>query len=59
LFSFLTSYQAAKFLSETAIAGELIYIKSSIRDHLEPIMLAQVESVVCWKERCRKFYVRP
>jgi UDP-N-acetylmuramoyl-tripeptide--D-alanyl-D-alanine ligase len=58
LFSFPTSYQAAKFLSETAFAGELIYIKSSIKDHLERIMLAQVEPVVCWRERCRKFYVR-
>jgi UDP-N-acetylmuramoyl-tripeptide--D-alanyl-D-alanine ligase len=57
LFSFLTSYQAAKFLSETAIAGELIYIKSSIRDHLERIMLAQVDAVVCWRERCGRFYV--
>jgi UDP-N-acetylmuramoyl-tripeptide--D-alanyl-D-alanine ligase len=58
LLSFQTSYQVAKFLNETAIAGELIYIKSSVRDHLERIMLTQVESVVCWKERCRKFYVR-
>jgi UDP-N-acetylmuramoyl-tripeptide--D-alanyl-D-alanine ligase len=57
LFAFETSYQAAKFLTETAIADELIYVKSSIRDHLERIMLARVESVVCWKERCQRFYV--
>jgi UDP-N-acetylmuramoyl-tripeptide--D-alanyl-D-alanine ligase len=54
LFAFLTSYQAAAFLAESAVAGELIYIKASIADHLERIMLAQQNDVMCWKERCGK-----
>ena len=52
LFSFETVYQASAFLSESASAGELIYVKGSIIDHLERIMLSEVDQVVCWLERC-------
>ncbi len=54
LFAFVTSYQAAAFLTESAIASELIFIKASITDHLERIMLAQQGDVMCWQERCGK-----
>jgi UDP-N-acetylmuramoyl-tripeptide--D-alanyl-D-alanine ligase len=54
LFAFVTSYQAAAFLAESAIASELIFIKASITDHLERIMLAQQGDVMCWQERCGK-----
>lgn len=54
LFTFQTCYQASAFLAETALPAELIYIKASIGDHLERIMLSQLEGVVCWKERCRR-----
>ena len=52
LFVFMTSFQAATFLAETAIADELIHIKASITDHLERIMLSQFDRVRCWRERC-------
>lgn len=54
LFAVETSYQASTFLAETAIAHELIYVKASRGDHLERIMLSQLDKVVCWKERCGK-----
>ena len=59
LLEFATSYQAAAFLAEAPIAGELILIKASGRDHLERIMLAQHGEVMCWKERCGKAYACP
>lgn len=52
LFAFVTSYQAAAFLAEETMAGELIQIKASITDHLERIMLSHLEGVMCWRERC-------
>ncbi len=59
LFTFETSYQASALMAETAIAGELIYIKASITDHLERIMLSQPGDVVCWRERCGKISACP
>jgi UDP-N-acetylmuramoyl-tripeptide--D-alanyl-D-alanine ligase len=52
LFIFQSSYQANAFLTEHVLPDELIYIKASIADHLERIMLSQREGVVCWRERC-------
>jgi len=52
LFAFQCTYQASSFLAEHAVCEELIYVKSSISDHLERIALSQVERVVCWRERC-------
>jgi UDP-N-acetylmuramoyl-tripeptide--D-alanyl-D-alanine ligase len=52
LFAFVTSYQAAAFLAEDTVAGELIQIKASITDHLERIMLSHLDGVMCWRERC-------
>src|SRR6476620_2610203 len=53
LLAFVTTYQASAFLATTAVAGELVYIKGSIvADHLERIMLSQLDRVVCWQERC-------
>ena len=51
LFTFQTSYEASAFLAE-ALPDELIYIKASITDHLERIMLSQLQKVVCWRQRC-------
>jgi UDP-N-acetylmuramoyl-tripeptide--D-alanyl-D-alanine ligase len=58
LFAFETAYEASAFLAKDVVAGELIYIKASgPSDHLERIMLAQLDNVVCWRERCgRKTY---
>jgi len=53
LFSFQTSYQASAFLAEDVLPQELIYIKASVKNHLERIMLSQLDQVVCWRERCR------
>ena len=53
LFTFGTSYQASDFLARVAVPGELILIKGSLTaDHLERIMLSQLDRVVCWRERC-------
>jgi UDP-N-acetylmuramoyl-tripeptide--D-alanyl-D-alanine ligase len=52
LFTFQTTYQASAFLSRESLSGELIFIKASSTDHLERIMLSQLDQVVCWQERC-------
>jgi UDP-N-acetylmuramoyl-tripeptide--D-alanyl-D-alanine ligase len=57
LFSFETAYGASNFLAQGALPGELIYIKASRNaDHLERIMLAQREEVVCWRQQCHKVW---
>lgn len=57
LFSFETAYAASNFLAREALPGELIYIKASRNaDHLERIMLAQQEEVVCWRQQCHKLW---
>ena len=54
LFAFQTTYQAASFLSQNSLPDELVYVKGSTGvDHLERIVLSQLDSVVCWRERCR------
>jgi UDP-N-acetylmuramoyl-tripeptide--D-alanyl-D-alanine ligase len=50
LFGFQTSYEASAFLNNDVARGELIYVKASLADHLERIML--FKQVVCWRERC-------
>jgi UDP-N-acetylmuramoyl-tripeptide--D-alanyl-D-alanine ligase len=53
LFAFETAYEASDFLSQELLPGELIYIKGSrAADHLERIMLSQLDEVVCWRKRC-------
>jgi UDP-N-acetylmuramoyl-tripeptide--D-alanyl-D-alanine ligase len=52
LFTFPTAYQAHEYLHATWTANELIYVKCSTVDHLERVMLAELDTVVCWKERC-------
>jgi len=55
LFAFQTAYEASAFLAQPLLPGELIFIKGSLgADHLERIMLSQLETVVCWREHCRK-----
>jgi UDP-N-acetylmuramoyl-tripeptide--D-alanyl-D-alanine ligase len=53
LFTFETTYKASLFLAKEVLPEELLYIKASITDHLERLMLSQMDSVVCWRERCR------
>ena len=52
LHTFATAYQASAFIKELLVPGELVYIKSSISDHLERIMLSELSRVVCWREAC-------
>ena len=52
LFGFQTTYQASQFIDRDEIAGELIYVKGSVSQHLERIMLARLDQVVCWREAC-------
>jgi UDP-N-acetylmuramoyl-tripeptide--D-alanyl-D-alanine ligase len=55
LFSFQSAHTASAFLSGTHAAEEMIFIKASVNaDHLERIMLAQCDTVVCWRERCKR-----
>ncbi len=59
LLTFQTVYQASAFFAGQTIEGELIYLKASLTDHLERIMLSQLDGVVCWRERCGKQIVCP
>ena len=52
LFTFPTTYAASAYLHATRTAAELIYVKASIVDHLERLMLGELDEVVCWKESC-------
>jgi len=52
LFGFQTTYQASQFIDRDEIAGELIYVKGWVSQHLERIMLARLDEVVCWRETC-------
>ena len=54
LLSFPTAYQAGEFVARNALPDELILVKASISDHLERVMLRMQDSVVCWRERCRR-----
>ena len=55
LFNFQTTYEGGAFVREGVRAEDLILLKGSIPvDHLERIMLSQLETVVCWRERCGK-----
>lgn len=47
-------HQAAAFLKESAIAGEIILLKSSPKLHLERLMLNFFGPVHCWKDICGK-----
>jgi UDP-N-acetylmuramoyl-tripeptide--D-alanyl-D-alanine ligase len=52
LLCFTTAYEASVHLAETRVPGELVFIKSSRGDHFERLMLADLDSVVCWRDRC-------
>jgi UDP-N-acetylmuramoyl-tripeptide--D-alanyl-D-alanine ligase len=53
LFSFESSRRASRLLTRDSQAGELIYVKGSRTvDHLERIMLSQLDRVVCWRRKC-------
>ena len=52
LFGFQTTYQASEFIASDEVAGESIYVKASVAQHLERLMLAQLDGVVCWREHC-------
>ena len=44
--------QCGEFLKQTAIAGEIVLIKSSSHLHLERLMINFFASVRCWKDAC-------
>jgi UDP-N-acetylmuramoyl-tripeptide--D-alanyl-D-alanine ligase len=46
--------EAAAFVKETAIPGEIILLKSSRNLHLERIMLSFEHQVRCWQQACGK-----
>jgi UDP-N-acetylmuramoyl-tripeptide--D-alanyl-D-alanine ligase len=55
LFNFQTSFEASAFLASDQQEGELIFVKALLTDHLERIMLSQLDEVVCWREGCGKW----
>ncbi len=55
LLSFQTVFQASAFLASDKTDGELIYAKAQLTDHLERIMLSQLDEVVCWREGCGRW----
>ena len=59
LFNFETVYQASAFLADDPLAGELIYVKASVSEHLERIMLTEIHQVSCWRENCGKGWPCP
>jgi UDP-N-acetylmuramoyl-tripeptide--D-alanyl-D-alanine ligase len=60
LLAFQTTYEAAEFVAGHPLPGELILLKgSNYADHLERIVLAQTESVVCWKQGCGRMSFCP
>lgn len=44
--------EVADYLRDTAVAGELILMKSNAKLHLERAALAQMETVRCWERNC-------
>ena len=44
--------EVADYLRDTAVAGELILLKSNSNLHLERAALAQMETVKCWERNC-------
>ena len=54
LLTFQTTFQASEYMSRAVSPGELVYIKGTIKEHLERIMLAQLDRVVCWEEWCAR-----
>jgi UDP-N-acetylmuramoyl-tripeptide--D-alanyl-D-alanine ligase len=51
---FATAKEAAAFLRESAMPGEIIFLKSAINLHLERLVLDFFTSVHCWKDACGK-----
>ncbi len=56
LYSFERIGDAAGFLDEFVVAGDLVLIKGSQRaDHLERLILREIRAVGCARDRCRRF----
>lgn len=51
--------EAADYLKETAVPGEVILFKANSKLHLERAALAQIETVACWESNCGlKYYCK-
>lgn len=50
--NFREVHEVADYLKDTAVAGELILLKSNAKQHLERAALAQMETVKCWERDC-------
>ena len=60
LLSFDTTYQASEFLRAETVPGELVLLKGSMgADHLERIILSQLDQVVCWRDGCGRLHPCP
>jgi UDP-N-acetylmuramoyl-tripeptide--D-alanyl-D-alanine ligase len=46
--------EAAEFLKDTAIPGEVILVKSAQNLHLERVFLGFTNGVRCWEQECKK-----
>jgi UDP-N-acetylmuramoyl-tripeptide--D-alanyl-D-alanine ligase len=52
--AFKTLPEAANFLKSELRAGDLVLLQGWIARHLERVILAQLGTISCWKERCMK-----
>ena len=52
--AFKTLPEAAAFLKSELRAGDLVLIHGWIGRHMERVILAQLDSISCWLERCDK-----
>ena len=49
-----TVQDAAAFVRETAMPGEIILLKSGAKSHLERLLLQFQHEVCCWEQNCKK-----
>ena len=55
LIAFESVHEADKYLGETVIPGELVFIKSNSLEHLERLAHSRRMTINCWKEQCNEF----
>ena len=54
LFAFDSPKEACQMLSETAVADELVLVKSNSLEHLERLIYGQDSELTCWEATCHE-----
>ena len=55
LIAFESVHEADRYLGETVIPGELVFIKSSALEHLERLAHSRCITINCWKDQCNEY----